>query len=58
MDAKLVCQTVGGQFFLFCKNYMDAKLVCQTAGVALTYMQHVWLTVKQISPKGILYAYA
>jgi hypothetical protein len=21
-------------------------------------MQHVWLTVKQISPKGILYAYA
>jgi hypothetical protein len=33
--AKLVCQTVGGQFFLFCQNYMDAKLVCQTVGVAL-----------------------
>jgi hypothetical protein len=33
--AKLVCQTVGGQFFLFCRNYMDAKLVCQTVGVAL-----------------------
>jgi hypothetical protein len=32
--AKLVCQTVGGQFFLFCQNYMDAKLVCQTVGVA------------------------
>jgi hypothetical protein len=31
----LVCQTVGGQFFLFCQNYMDAKLVCQTVGVAL-----------------------
>jgi hypothetical protein len=26
--AKLVCQTVGGQFFLFCQNYIDAKLVC------------------------------
>jgi hypothetical protein len=34
--AKLVCQTVGGQFFLFCQNYMDAKLVCQTVGVAVT----------------------
>jgi hypothetical protein len=34
--AKLVCQTVGGQFFLFCQNYMDAKLVCQTVGVALS----------------------
>jgi hypothetical protein len=33
---KLVCQTVRGQFFLFCQNYMDAKLVCQTVGVALT----------------------
>jgi hypothetical protein len=33
---KLVCQTVGGQFFLFCQNYMDAKLICQTVGVALT----------------------
>jgi hypothetical protein len=33
--AKLVCQTVGGQFFLFCQNYMDAKLVCQTVGAAL-----------------------
>jgi hypothetical protein len=31
--AKLDCQTVGGQFFLFCQNYMDAKLVCQTVGV-------------------------
>jgi hypothetical protein len=31
----LVCQTVGGQFFLFCQNYMDAKLVCQIVGVAL-----------------------
>jgi hypothetical protein len=35
--AKLVCQTVGGQFFLFCQNYMDAKLVCQTVGVALKF---------------------
>jgi hypothetical protein len=26
---------LGGQFFLFCQNYMDAKLVCQTVGVAL-----------------------
>jgi hypothetical protein len=34
--AKLVCQTVGDQFFLFCQNYMDAKLVCQTVGVALS----------------------
>jgi hypothetical protein len=34
--AKLVCQTVGGQFFLFCQDYMDAKLVCQTVVVALT----------------------
>jgi hypothetical protein len=34
--AKLVCQTVGGQFFLFCQKYMDAKLVCQTVGVALS----------------------
>jgi hypothetical protein len=33
--AKLICQTVGVQFFLFCQNYMDAKLVCQTVGVAL-----------------------
>jgi hypothetical protein len=33
--AKLVCQTVGGQFFLFYQNYMDAKLICQTVGVAL-----------------------
>jgi hypothetical protein len=33
--AKLVCQTVGGHFFLFCQNYMDAKLVYQTVGVAL-----------------------
>jgi hypothetical protein len=32
----LVCQTVGGQFFSFCQNYMDAKLICQTVGVALT----------------------
>jgi hypothetical protein len=32
----LVCQTVGGQFFLFCQNYMDVKLVCQTVGVALS----------------------
>jgi hypothetical protein len=24
---KLVCQTAGGQFFLFCQNYLDAKLV-------------------------------
>jgi hypothetical protein len=30
----LVCQTVEGQFFLFCQNYMDAKLICQTVGVA------------------------
>jgi hypothetical protein len=36
--AKLVCQTVGGQFFLFCQNYMDAKLICQTVGVALTVL--------------------
>jgi hypothetical protein len=35
--AKFVCQTVGGQFFLFCQNYMDAKLVCQTVGVALRF---------------------
>jgi hypothetical protein len=35
--AKLVCQTVGGYFFLFCRNYMDAKLVCQTVGVALSF---------------------
>jgi hypothetical protein len=34
--AKLVCQTVGGQFFLFCQNYMDAKLVCQTVGVLMS----------------------
>jgi hypothetical protein len=34
--AKLVCQTVGDQFFLFCQNYMDAKLVYQTVGVALS----------------------
>jgi hypothetical protein len=34
----LVCQTVGGQFFSFCQNYMDAKLICQTVGVALTVM--------------------
>jgi hypothetical protein len=33
--AKLVCQTVGGQFFLFCQNYINAKLICQTVGVAL-----------------------
>jgi hypothetical protein len=32
--AKLVCQTVGCQIFLFCQNYMDAKLVCQTVRVA------------------------
>jgi hypothetical protein len=31
----LVCQTVGGQFFLFCQNYMNAKLVCQTVWVTL-----------------------
>jgi hypothetical protein len=31
----LVCQTIGGQFFLFCQNYIDAKLICQTVGVAL-----------------------
>jgi hypothetical protein len=35
----LVCQTVGGQFLLFCQNYMDAKLVCQTVGVALTSLR-------------------
>jgi hypothetical protein len=34
--AKLVCQTVGGYFILFCQNYMDAKLVCQTVRVALS----------------------
>jgi hypothetical protein len=34
--AKLVYQTAGGQFFLFCQNYMDAKLVCQTVGVAIS----------------------
>jgi hypothetical protein len=33
--AKLVCETVGGQFFLFCQNYMDVKLVCQIVGIAL-----------------------
>jgi hypothetical protein len=33
--AKLVCQTVGGQFFLFRQDYMDVKFVCQTVGVAL-----------------------
>jgi hypothetical protein len=38
--AKLVCQTVGGQFFLFCQNYMDAKLVCQIVGVALRPLMH------------------
>jgi hypothetical protein len=32
----LVCQIVGGQFFLFCQNYMDAKLVYQIVGVALS----------------------
>jgi hypothetical protein len=33
----LVCQNVGGQFFLFCQKLdMDAKLVCQTVVVALT----------------------
>jgi hypothetical protein len=37
--AKLVCQTVGGKFFLFCQNYMDAKLVCQTVGVALNVLK-------------------
>jgi hypothetical protein len=37
--AKLVCQTVGAQFFSFCQNYMDAKLVCQTAGVALSFRE-------------------
>jgi hypothetical protein len=36
--SKLVCQTVGGQFFLFCQNYIDAKLVCQTVGVALRHI--------------------
>jgi hypothetical protein len=41
--AKLVCQTVGGQFFLFCQNYMDAKLICQIVGVALTRPRnHFW----------------
>jgi hypothetical protein len=30
----LICQTVAGQFFLFCQNYMDGKLICQTVGVA------------------------
>jgi hypothetical protein len=35
--AKLVCQTVGGQFFLFCQNYMNAKLVRQTIEVALSH---------------------
>jgi hypothetical protein len=38
--AKLVCQTVGDQFFLFCQNYMDAKLVCQIVGVALISVVH------------------
>jgi hypothetical protein len=37
--AKLVCQTVGGQFFLFCQNYMNAKLICQTVEVALMTMK-------------------
>jgi hypothetical protein len=44
--AKLVCQTVGGQFFLICQNYIDAKLVCQTVGVALrSDSSHVRLTL-------------
>jgi hypothetical protein len=37
--SKLVCQTVGGQFFLFCQNYMDVKLVWQTVGVSLRRIQ-------------------
>jgi len=32
--AKLICPTVGGNFFLFCQNYMDDKLFCQTLGDA------------------------
>jgi hypothetical protein len=36
----LVCQTIGGQFFSFCQNYMDAKLICQTVEVALSL---VWV---------------
>jgi hypothetical protein len=27
-DTKLVCQSAGGHFFLFCQNLMDAKLIC------------------------------
>jgi hypothetical protein len=37
--AKLVCQTIGSYFLLFCQNYMDTELVCQTAGHAVrSYM--------------------
>jgi hypothetical protein len=39
--AKLVCQTVGDQFFSFCQNLMDAKLICQTAGDVNSLPNHV-----------------
>jgi hypothetical protein len=39
--AKLVCQTVGDQFFSFCQNLMDAKLICQTAGDVNSFPNHV-----------------
>jgi hypothetical protein len=45
--AKLVCQTIGGQFFFFCQNYMDAKFVCQTVGVALETLTQQHLMIMQ-----------
>jgi hypothetical protein len=50
--AKLVCQTVRGQFFLFCQSQMDAKLVCQTIGVAPTNTKWAHLDLSYImNPK-------
>jgi hypothetical protein len=54
--AKLVCQTVGGQFFLFYQNYMDDKLVCQTVGVCsykLSYGQFATDVRMQMIPDRI-----
>jgi hypothetical protein len=35
-DVKLICQSVGVYFFLFCQSSMDGKFIYQTVGVALT----------------------
>jgi hypothetical protein len=39
INAKLFCQTVGVDFFLFCQNFIDTKLFCQIVGAALSDLQ-------------------